>query len=195
MTGPWIAVVVAQWLALALLAVILLGFVRRHAAVLERAERYISNERSLEITGLEAGQRPESFDAVDHDGRMITVSGSAGPAIFLFLSGGCAPCRDIARELTGLASTSITMRIVVVVDKHGSWAPSDAPGISVLAQVGDSASAAFRSNATPQAFAVDSAGVVQASIIPGSIRDLEELERAVTEEEIRAVTKEEITVH
>jgi thiol-disulfide isomerase/thioredoxin len=184
MTAPWIAAFAVLSVLVLLLAVLQLGLLRRIDAVLDRAESRLGRLPSEEDElGVSAGTRISPFEVVDGHGQVISSSTLLGhPALFLFLSPGCAPCRSLVEELNEDATFDPpTLIVAFLPDSPAGKALQMPSSLTVLYDRNGSVSQAFGSRALPQAFAVDGEGVVAAREVPGSVADLERLARLLTE--------------
>ncbi len=176
MTTPWIVAVMSVWVALIALAVVVLGFLRRATAVLERAEAAASGPAEPLIRAARAGTRIGNFEVRDRAGRPVDSERLLSTAaVYLFVWDECAPCKRLAEQLPGAAGETIgdvPLRIVVDSAEATGAFPDE---LAVLEQRDGSASFAFENGAGPQAFAVDDRGVVVDSLVPSTIDDLSRL--------------------
>lgn len=178
MSGPWIAAVLALWVVVVLVALLVLGLLRRIAPVLEQAERAARLGRAMdEDVGAPDGSPVPPFSVVDRSGRTVPFEDVApGERVVLFVDADCPACGNVTDGLaTGAAAA--TLPLVVV---PGATTPAEhyealaAAGVTVVTQPDGAATAAFRQRAFPLAFAV-AGGTVVASTIPASPADLERL--------------------
>lgn len=178
MSTPWIIAFICLWVLVALLGTLTLGVLRRLAPVLERLETTTAPvEVGVDLMGLPPGQTPAAFTVFDQDGASIdSATLLRHPSVILFLESGCGPCRAVADEIAGLdVVAEIPLQVVLDDTSLGrEFFPRDAR-VPQFFQPGRQASAAFRSNASPQAFLLGSDGPVVASSLIGSLADLAEL--------------------
>jgi hypothetical protein len=183
-SGPWIAAFVVLWVVVIGILVVLIGVVRQALAIIESAgggQNGDPRARSDTVTSLYGGAAPGTrippFAAKTADGSVVGWEELVGrPRLCVFVGAGCPPCEELMSELAasprGLDGASL---VVFAEDATDPKLASLPPNVLVLEQLERSASAAFRSIALPQAFAVDSDGVVQATVIPNSVADLASL--------------------
>lgn len=178
MSGPWIVAVVTLWVVVVLLAVLVLGLLRRIAPVLEQAERAAHVGRAMDAGfGAPDGTAIPPFAVVDASGRSVPFD-DVGPAdrVVLFVDADCAACGAVT---AGLAADPATATLPLVAVTGRGTPPSHydalaAAGVPVVGQPDGAASAAFAQRAFPLAFAVAGGAVVR-STVPGSVADLERL--------------------
>jgi hypothetical protein len=95
------------------------------------------------------------------------------PSLILFLSANCGPCEQLAYEMGTTESPILPLHLIVIVEEEERDSTPYAPlPARILYQRNRAASSAFKSVATPQAFAVSAGGVVAGKAIPNSISDL-----------------------
>jgi hypothetical protein len=101
MSWPWIVAFIALWVIVLVLAVIVLGMMRRMAPLLDRVERLASRQNlSPDHAGLPVGSEVPSFEVSDAAGKRLRFAQELPmPAVFLFLESGCPPCEDLVEEL------------------------------------------------------------------------------------------------
>lgn len=177
MTGPWMATIVGLWVVVVLLALLVAGLLRRLSSILERAENTSDVHKPIQITGLRPGAHVPEFTVESIDGHTTSpLRELAGRSVvFLLLSSGCAPCRQLAHEIEQTQVSTYPIELYVVLDEWEDWAPQPGSHMHVARQAGETASSALMSNAFPQAFLVDRQGDLLASVIPGSVNDLHDL--------------------
>lgn len=140
----WAIVVVVQWLAIAALAVVVLGVLRQVAPHLQRAAAP-APPHDYRNQGPTVGARLPAFAARDAGGGIVDGGAPAGrPGVLLFLSASCRPCLRLARLLSAPdVPAALTGSLTVVCDPEGAemlafpaWLPvltmSDAEGREVL---------------------------------------------------------------
>lgn len=176
MTGGWIAAFLALWALMIVIAIAVLGVLRRVGAVLERAEAGIA-AAAAGPGGVSVGTTLPPFEVADAEGvRLASRELLAQRALFLFMSAGCGPCGELARSLNSTGTTLEGVPLHIVVE--GSPTPEELPlpaEVSVLRDSDETVRAAFQNSATPQAFLVAAGGEVLGSIVPGSMDDLRRL--------------------
>jgi hypothetical protein len=183
MTGPWIAAFLVLWAAVLVLAVLVLGLLRRIGPVLERAERAIRMSDALaHVDGLPPGAAVPEFDVVDPTGRRLPFADAgSGDRVVLFVDADCPACSGLADALA--AEPGIAQLPIVVVTGRATsvshYARLVAAGLPVFGQPDGAASAAFQQHASPYAVAVSANHTVVASLIPGDPADLMKLADAL----------------
>jgi hypothetical protein len=170
--GFWIAVVVVLWFLVALLAFLVLGLLRRIAPVLERAEGVIAS--SVVPPGIGVGTKLPRFELRTSNGEAVTASEFVGePFVLLFVSSGCAPCRGLIDDLSGVDTSVLAAELVIVIDQSDVCEIDPlGPKVVVAYQKDHSVSDAFGTSATPHAFAIDRAGRVAAVGFPNTLDQL-----------------------
>jgi hypothetical protein len=112
-----------------------------------------------------------------HGGWVTDEDVRGSPALILFLSVNCPPCRLLARELRRRHELGVPLYIALNE-------PSDAKQLRLealddaLTQAHGDLGQAFRTSTTPHAFAFDSKGTVVATGTPNTVKGLVELAAA-----------------
>lgn len=182
MSGPWIVVVTILWAVVLCLLLLFLGYFRRTSKLLEQAEFQLSLATTAQggLGGLQAGAKVLPFRVENTNGSLVgSETLLSEPSIVLFMDENCDPCQALASELQRSNLSGIA-RILILAD--GAVDDSLAADRRVYRQVNRSASRAFQSVSSPQAFAVATGGIIVDRLVPDSVRDLEELWRLVGEE-------------
>jgi hypothetical protein len=183
MSLPWAVAFVALWALVVVLAVVVLGLLRRVAPILAQAEQALGRSAAgLDPGGLPPGEEVPPFEVLDGAGERLRPGDSLPlPAVFLFVEGGCGPCQSLMAEIQERAPAFAGTRLYVVPadPENGKYDALRGRGITVLKQEGGQVSAAFRQTAFPHAFAVDGDRRVARSEIPGSVDQLKDLAREV----------------
>lgn len=182
MTTPWIVAFVALWVLTLLLAVVVTGLLRRVTAVLERAEARVAGTAAPpDRGGLEPGSHVPPFVVRDDAGAPVPSEDLlASGGVVLFMDADCDPCQRLAEELAQVGDTLDGLPLVVVLREPAADLTLP-PGVPTLYQPNREASTAFRNIASPQAFAVDAAGVVRERAIASRLEDLRRLAHALEE--------------
>lgn len=174
MTGEWIAVVVALWLVVIVLAVTVLGLLRRVEALSDRPLGF--SRPGHPLGGLPPGGVVGPFQAVDPRGQEWSALPVTGPAVVLLTAPGCAPCESLLLALGADDVQPLAIPLVVVTSDNEAGRALTAPAWSlVLYQRGTSVFEAFQTIATPQVFLLGSDGRVVETTIPGTTDDLRTL--------------------
>jgi hypothetical protein len=162
MTGPWIALVVALWITTVILAVLVLGLVRK---VDELAGDSPKNGLPFpNIGGPVLGRRPPTVNGY---GGLVPGSRSHAPRLVLFLSSTCGVCLKLveelrSRQLAGAGHWPEAVDLVVVTDP--AWENSLANlATTVVTQQDRAISEPWQVPGTPYAVAINADGKVSAS--------------------------------
>lgn len=181
MSGPWIAAFGALCTIVAVLALTVLGTLRRVSVVLEQAESILRTRVGSGPGGLPPGTPIPDFEGLFSDGSQFTRSSLLGtPSVIVFLSRNCPACRALEEDLAGRDLSDLGTRAIAVVDD-----PRDADllamvaGFEAVVQTERSIADAFGSNATPHAFVIDAGGVIAASGTPNAFDSLKRLVSSV----------------
>lgn len=180
MSTSWIVAVLALWTLVLLLAVLLLGTLRRLAPLLERAELAIQRSRP---GGLESGATVPDFEAVDADGERLTaVDLEQRRSIVLLVDRDCPPCKQLVGEIAAADPRVLEFELFAIYGERAlhSGFPS-VVGVRTLVQVDGSVSRAFQSISTPHVFALDGRRVVDSGT-PNTIEGLRHLALRLREE-------------
>jgi len=174
----WIIAFVSLWLVVMIVAVILLGYLRRVTAILERAEIAVTSGQ-VNFGGARVGMQVGQFEVLDSAGRHVASDELlASEAIYILLHSGCEPCRHLVAKLRGLPPDGVP--VIAVVDDTPAGREFELPDhLRNLFDPDGSIGLAFKSGGTPQAFAVAAGGIVIDLIVPGSVADIEQLARSL----------------
>jgi hypothetical protein len=175
MSAAWIVAYVALASVVILLAVLVLGTLRRITAVLERAELTLTSA-TPRPGGLEPCEDVPDFAAVTASGERFTAEALDGrSSLVVLVDQDCPPCRRLLDELATEAVEELPDLYVVFGDRvlH-SGVPEVAVASAVLVQVDGSVSRAFRSSSTPHTFALQGRRVVAAAT-PNTVEGLRHL--------------------
>jgi hypothetical protein len=178
LNGWWISAFVSLWFVVMIVAVILLDYLRRVTATLERAELAVSSGQ-VNLGGARVGMQVGQFEVLDSAGRHVASAELlASEAIYILLHSGCEPCRHLAAKLRGLSVSDLP--VIAVVDNTPAGREFELPEqLRTLFDHDGSIGTAFKSGGTPQAFAVVAGGVVLDLVVPGSVADIERLARSL----------------
>ncbi len=171
----WVALFAALWLAVVLLGLVVLGLLRRILPLLERMEARTEPAFSTSLEGVPTGTTLAPFQVRAGDSTDVSsIELFARDALVLFLESGCGPCEALAPELEDVRELQGLPLIIFLDDTPGGWA-FPITGVSTFYQSDRTASRAFGSIATPQAFIVRRGGVVGERSLVGSFDDLQHL--------------------
>lgn len=182
MTTPWIAAFAALWAISLVTAFLVLGLMRRISNVLEGVEQRLRGQAPH--GGLPIGSAVAYFEARGEDGQIITSEQLMSRGnVYLFLSEGCSPCEELARELQAAPDLTTQWPLAVVFDTpRDVQVARPSPGNLTLFDSSRSVFRAFDIDATPFAVAVDGTGTVIGNSVPNSIGTLKELVEALGSE-------------
>lgn len=178
MNAWWITSFVALWFVVMTVAVVVLGFLRRVTAVLERAELAVTSGQ-VNLGGARVGMQVGAFDVLDSAGRHVVSNQLlASNAIFILLHSGCEPCRHLVAKLRTLKPSDVP--VIAILDNTTGGHEFELPAyLTKLFDHDGSIGVAFKSGGTPQAFAVEAGGIVLDLIVPTSVADIERLARSL----------------
>ena len=177
MTTAWTVAFVVLSAVVLLLAIVVVGALRRTTNVLVQAEASLRKKsRGLDFGGLSPGASVPGFYVRDPDDRRVSSSDlfKDDLSLVLFMEAECGPCRELAATLTnGSTRPAEPLALMVVMDEAGRKRDYDLPSFArVLYQEGRTASNAFQSIATPQAFVIERGGIVRDRFVPSSVDQL-----------------------
>jgi thiol-disulfide isomerase/thioredoxin len=172
-SAPWIAAIAALWLTVLVLTFTVIGIVRRVGTVLEGVEQRLSSAAEL---GAAVDSTISPFQVVDARGRAVVFEELVTqPTLLLVMSNHCSACEALATQLEGVGESVGGMPFVVVTNADPEVPyPATLP---VLYDPDGAATKALDNRATPQAYVLDSTGLVLDRRVPGSPADLEEMAR------------------
>lgn len=177
MSWPWIVLFGLQWVAIAALLVIVLGLNQRVVSLISARN---SNSDGLPPRRL-LGDLPTIGRSLAADSPLRDLG--SGNRIFVFVSSGCPPCRNLGTKLA--VDPSETLRalneasLLVLTDADGEPIYS-IPGVTTTVFDDGAIRSAVGIQATPTAIAVDSSGVVRGTNIPASLDDIGDLAGQLT---------------
>jgi cytochrome oxidase Cu insertion factor (SCO1/SenC/PrrC family) len=125
-TTPWIITFVALWAIVILLALIVLGTLRRVIPLLESAEESLAAGRaSLGPGGLPVGARVPPFTAHSIGGSPFTeLDLRDTTTVALFIGTSCPACEQLVDDLENDLAPELNARLVVVSESAESARPS-----------------------------------------------------------------------
>jgi len=173
----WAVVVVVQWVAIVALAAVVLGVLRRLAPQLERAEpvKVLNPGRQ----GAEVGVKLPAFAARDEDGRPAGDERLLGrPSVLLFLSAGCGPCLDLARDLEMISADQtarLAASLIVMTDADGLRALALRRWVRTLTISSAEGAQALGIRARPFAIAVVADGLVRGKRLVNTLAQVSDL--------------------
>lgn len=180
MTGMWIFAFISLAAVVVLLAVVVLGLLRRLEPLMEQSQMLLSaSARRLTIGGLPPGSTVRPFAAHDVRGAPFTDLDLRGATnVVLFLDDGCAACDRLFQRLeTGRVPDVRAPLLVVTNTVEGGRRLALSDDVTVVVDGDRLVARAFESAVSPQAFVVDGYGRVLASETP---TDWDQLASVVT---------------
>lgn len=175
MSPPWVAAFVALSVVVVVVALVVLGVLRRVATVLELVESRLKSSQPP-TGGAQPGTAVSPFEVRDRAGKFVhSTELLSSDAVVLFLSADCEPCRPLVEDLLQSEWTTDVRLVAILGDSLTNRAMSFSPSVHVFYQSNRNAAKAFQSNATPQAFAIGAGGIVIRNSIPQTLNDLRHL--------------------
>ena len=172
--------IVTLWIVVALLALIVLGILKRVAPLLIQAEKLVrQGQDSSGGDGLPLGALVPEFELIDAEGEAVRPGQSlALPAVFLFVHKGCEPCEDLVAALSERADSFAGTRLcVVAAGDPDEFSALQVRGFSVFGQSEGEAWKAFDNKEFPNAFAVDEDSRIVGKMEMDTVTELERLVR------------------
>jgi hypothetical protein len=195
MSWPWIIAFGALWVLVLVLAMLVLGMLRRIAPLLAEAENIVRQQHDLpDDDGIPLGSEVPKFELIDAEGDIVRPGESlALPAVFLFVQSGCEPCQELTADISEHANSFAGTRMyVITAGDPNEYDMLRARGFSVFGQPDGQASAAFKQREFPNAFAVDRDSRVISKMTRDSVDDLERLiQDAHAHDEVHPITNKE----
>ncbi len=156
------------------MAVVVLGVLRRVIPLLERVS---VDPRVQPEFGAEVGTRVEPFSLETRAGEPVAWNAFVpGRSFLVVASSSCKTCGQLADELVAAPDSIDGIHLVVVHDdpQEGFHPELERRGV-VLYQTAGQATSGLQNRAVPQAYLVDSSGLVLARKIVHSVDELREL--------------------
>jgi thiol-disulfide isomerase/thioredoxin len=181
MSAPWGVLILALWFVVVVLAVILLGLIRRVAPLLVEGQ---TQHAALEPQGLAIGAEVPFFRARDDLDRIVEPGELiADGGLFVFVAPGCPPCDELLLQLAQSVEP-IASILYLILDGSSNTDPRiDSARVHVLQEIDHSMTRAFGNSAAPHAFAVNREGRVVARDIVNTPRDLARLAASIHKDE------------
>jgi len=175
-SGPWVIAFIALTAVVLLLAVLVLGVIRRVMERLLQTEAMFSPKLTDSSSG--AGPTPgEPAPSLPSN----LVPGSKAPydtpqgRMVLFLDAGCEPCRVLAHDLTSHGLKLNGFQPILVIDDAALIRQNHFPDGIVVIDDQRSIAKSWQVTGTPSVFLIDETGTVRARSHPNSARDLHQL--------------------
>lgn len=184
MSTGWAAVIVAIAVLTVTNTALLVGLLRRHEAVLSKAEAAARSSRSGDVLmGLEPGETIEPFRAKDGSGRVVTDKEllARAPSVVVILEPGCAACEQMMPALASgqvpMDGLPLTVVLPETAESHHRKIDNHA---WTIYQHDFDVSGAFGAQISPVAFVVGKDGLILAREVPGGVDDLRRLMKATS---------------
>jgi hypothetical protein len=170
----WAITVVALCVAVVILAVVLLGLLRQVIPVLERAAGNAVPDAL--IMGPPVGSRLPHLPSIRADGKIVgeQLQGDR-PAVLLFLTPGCGPCRLLAEEMNRVDLGGLTGNLLIITSPGGPQELGIPPGLAVLTELDRELSDPLSVNGTPFAIAVGPGGIITDKRVPNTMKQVVDL--------------------
>jgi hypothetical protein len=163
----WAIVIIVLWLAVACLAVVMLGVLRQVTAQLQRPP-----QRRVRM-GPTPGTPVPGFTGHDTGGMPFTDAQLRGqPNVLLFLSSGCGPCQKLAGEMRGAGPDELPGSLTVVTDPGGAEALQLPAGLRVVLDPARDIADVLEVPGRPFAIAVAEDGIIRATRVPNTLAEL-----------------------
>lgn len=171
-----------------LMALVIVGILRRIGPILEHAESRIAAavQNGAFLGGIPVSSRAPEFRVLEKNGdreygrELTSAELIRTPTILLFMEANCEPCKQLAQGLEPDVDEieGIPFRVILHEDEgRPEWIPR---GVPVLYERHQELSQAFENIATPQAYLLDAGRIVLQKHVARSISDLQEMARRAT---------------
>ncbi len=170
----WAITVVVLCVAVVALAIIVLGLLRQVTPVLERAAAGAAGS-DLRMLGPAVGSLLPHFAARGDDGEVTDEQLRGRPAVLLFLTVGCSPCKSLAEEMSRARLGDLASKLVIITGPDGPQELGIPPGLRILTELDKEVSGPLSVAGTPFAIAVDPDGIVRAAIVPNTMGQVDDL--------------------
>lgn len=179
MSWPWIAAFCGLWLVVVVLALVVLGFLRRVTNVLEQAEARLGDAQHFHH-GAQPGTTVPVFTVRNSGGQELTAEKLfSDSAIIIFIAPGCGPCDQLAERLEPVgASIDGVPLFLIAPDTDEGRALLPGSNLTVLYEEG-TATRAFANRATPMGYAVAPGGLVRELAGPNTLAEYERVAAAL----------------
>jgi len=178
MSSAWIVAYCALAALVLLLALLVLGLMRRIIPTLEQTQELLSAaaQRAI-IGGLTPGSTVPSFVVETTDGSRFTEADfGADRTVVLFIEDSCTACAGFVQDLLAGAVPELAARLVVVSNtRSAAQHLTTSPDVTVLVDDQRLVAQAFESAVSPQVFVVDPHARVVAVGMPSTWNELRAL--------------------
>jgi peroxiredoxin len=160
---PWIISTVALWIVVLFETALLVLLLRALGALRQQ----ITRSTQVVPGGINIGEPMPSLEAIDQDGRKITLEEFQGHhRILAFISPGCQPCSQAIKVLDTMRLEQPGLPIFVVgasnSDENAAYAKEQGVNIPILTPLPGFGGERFRVRGVPIVFIIDEKGVVRA---------------------------------
>lgn len=173
MNTAWIVAFCVQAAATLVLALLVVGLLRRVETVLARAEA--GGPAPGPSEGLDPGSPVAPF-TLERAGEAVSDSDiwrETPMSAVVFVEPGCAPCESLMRQMDSDEwSSAVPITLVLPESAKQSASLPNESSVRTSFQHGHDVSRAFSANVTPLAFLVNSDGIVVDRLIPRDLDDL-----------------------
>jgi methylamine dehydrogenase accessory protein MauD len=181
MPAGWAIAIVVLWVAVAGLAVVILGILRQITPVLERAAAQ-HGAMGPGNQGPPVGDPVPHFSARDTAGELVDEQSLRGqPALLLFLSVGCGPCEQLAAEIRRADLGVLARQLIIVTRPDGPRVLGIPEGLRVVTETSDEMTGPLAVIALPFAIAVDASGIVKGARVPNTVEHLDRMAAVLAE--------------
>jgi hypothetical protein len=188
MSGPWVVAFVALWALVVMVALLVLGTLRRLTPILANVESMLAMAgTTARASGLDVGAFVPAFAAETTKGEILTDDDlAASPTVVLFVDASCRACDSIVAGLEAGRPVMPGIRLVVVGEQMGEGRQLTADPDVTVVQAGSALAmaSAFASERTPEAFVIIDGRVAA----KGLTSDLDQLLRLVSRADTLART-------
>lgn len=170
----WAITVVVLCMAVVALAIVVLGLLRQVTPVLERAAAGATGP-DHHMLGPAIGSVLPHFAARGDGGEVTDEQLRGHPAVLLFLTAGCGPCKSLAEEMSRADLSGLAGKMVVITGPDGPRDLGIPEGLRILTELNKEVSGPLSVVGTPFAIAVDPDGIIRGALVPNTMSQLDDL--------------------
>jgi hypothetical protein len=175
MPAGWEIAIILLWITVAVLAVVVIGTLRRVTAQLGETTPELPRSGSLS-SRLVIGSRMPQFTALTEAGEPYGDKNLLGRStVLLFMAPRCSACDKLASVLRGADAANLAADIVVVTARKDPVFLGLAAGVLTVLEADRNVSAALGVNILPFAVAVDSDAIIRGARPVSDIAQLADL--------------------
>lgn len=197
MSSGWVVAYVALAVTVVCEGAVLIGLLRRVGPTLEGLEAELAGRQMSPLdSGLRVGEPVPQFAVADQHGQSVSSVElwSGGEALVLLTEARCVACERLLAALRKEPWRASDRQLFVIGDEIGGD-PLPGERLVWLEQSDGSATRAFRSFVSPQAFLISATGKVLARSVPQSVADLRALGRHDAEDRTDVNHFPEVQIH